>query len=138
VCSQGKRILAVTEGLLVYLRPGQVEGLAKDLHSEATCQWWLTDLIGPRALHMLRTVWAPRFAGTGFHFGPQDSVDYFARLGWREDAFHSADQEARRLKRAPRQQLLPWLFTKLASNSFREELRRLSGVALLAREEVQP
>lgn len=127
------RVLVVTEGLLVYLRPSQVEALARDLHRQPACQWWLTDLIGPRALQALRTVWAPVLRATEFHFGPRDSVDYFAGLGWREDMFYSADQEARRLKRAPRQGVLPWLFLKLGSNSFREEIRRLSGVAVLAR-----
>jgi methyltransferase (TIGR00027 family) len=132
------RILVVTEGLLVYLRPSQVEALAKDLHRQMACQLWLTDLIGPRALQVLRTVWAPVLRATEFHFGPQDSAAYFARLGWREDAFHSAEEEARRLRRAPRQGWLPWLFLKLGSNSFREEIRRLSGVVVLAREEVEP
>jgi len=130
-----KRMMVVTEGLLVYLHPNQVEALARDLHRQTTCQWWLTDLVGPRALHVLNEIWAPRLRAATFQFGMPNSVDYFGRLGWREEAFHSAQEEARRLKRAPRQPWLVRLFQHLAADSFREEIRRAAGVAALAREE---
>jgi hypothetical protein len=123
-------------GLLVYLHPEQVDALAKDLHRQKSCQWWLTDLVGPRALHMLNAIWAPRLHATAFEFGLPDSVGYFARMGWREEAFHSAQEEARRLKRAPRQSWLVRLAQHLAADSFREEIRRAAGVAPLSREEI--
>jgi methyltransferase (TIGR00027 family) len=129
-----RRMLVVTEGLLVYLRPEQVQALAKDLHDRAGCQWWLTDLVGPRALHMLRQVWAAKLRAVEFRFAPVDSIEFFASLGWREHSFHSSEEEARRLKRPVR---VPWisrLALMLSSPSFREEYRRLSGVALLARD----
>jgi methyltransferase (TIGR00027 family) len=129
-----RRMLVVTEGLLVYLRPAQVQALAKDLHDRTACQWWLTDLVGPRALHMLRQVWALELGAAEFRFAPMDSVEFFASLGWREHSFHSSQEEARRLNRAVR---VPWISRfalMLSSASFREEYRRLSGVALLARD----
>jgi methyltransferase (TIGR00027 family) len=129
-----QRMLVVTEGLLVYLRPAQVQALAKDLHDRTACQWWLTDLVGPRALHMLRQVWAVKLRAAEFRFAPVDSVEFFGSLGWREHSFHSSQEEARRLNRAAR---VPWisrLALMLSSASFREEYRRLSGVALLARD----
>jgi O-methyltransferase involved in polyketide biosynthesis len=127
-------MLVVTEGLLVYLKPAEVEALARDLREKSSCAWWLTDLTGPRALEMLRRVWEPRLRGARFRFAPADSVAFFARLGWREQSFHSSQEEARRLNRSTRTPLLSRLALMLASNSFREEFRRLSGVALLARD----
>ena len=129
-----RRVLVVTEGLLVYLKPADVERLARDLREESSSLWWLTDLTGPRALQMLRRVWEPRLRGAQFRFAPADSVAFFARLGWREQSFHSSQEEARRLNRSTRTPLLSRLALMLASNSFREEFRRLSGVALLARD----
>jgi methyltransferase (TIGR00027 family) len=128
-----RRILVVTEGLLVYLRPDQVEQLAIDVHQQPECQWWLTDLVGPRVLPVLRNVWAPRLPALSFHFAPADSAGFFARTGWREIAFHSAREEARRLKRPLPMSCLARLGLVLGTPSFREEFRRLAGVASLTR-----
>jgi methyltransferase (TIGR00027 family) len=133
-CSAAKRVLVVSEGLLVYLSPAQVSGIARALHAQAPIEWWLTDLIGPRALRMLQQVWGARFAGAEFRFGPDDSVEFFQRLGWREASFRSTQVESERLHRSPPTSLLARMMLWLASDSFREELRRLSGVALLSRE----
>jgi methyltransferase (TIGR00027 family) len=127
------RMLVVTEGLLVYLRPRDVEMLAVDLHQQPACQWWLTDLVGPRVLPALRGIWAARLPALGFHFAPADSPEFFVRMGWREVAFHSSREEARSFKRPLP---LPWfsgLGLMLATPSFREEFRRLAGVASFAR-----
>jgi O-methyltransferase involved in polyketide biosynthesis len=133
-CAAARHVVVVTEGLLVYLKPSQVEALARDLREKSSCMWWLTDLTGPRALQMLRRVWEVKLRGAQFHFAPADSVEFFARLGWREHSFHSSHEEARRLNRGTRTPLLSRLALMLASRSFREEFRRLSGVALLARD----
>ena len=137
-CADARRVLAVTEGLLVYLKPSQVEALARDLRDKFSCMWWLTDLVGPRALQMLRRVWQGRLRHAEFQFAPADSVEFFSRLGWREHSFHSSQEEARRLKRVTPTPLLGRLVLMFASRSFREEFRRLSGVALLARDTTQP
>jgi methyltransferase (TIGR00027 family) len=131
-CSDAGRVLVITEGLLVYLRPTEVEDLARDLHSQPACMWWLTDLAGPKALERLRSEWAPKLPNIEFHFAPADSTSFFARVGWREAEFHSSAQEARRLRRAPP---LPWLARILiAFSPTSEELRRLAGIAVLVRD----
>ena len=131
-CSDAGRVLVITEGLLVYLRPAEVEGLARDLHNQPACLWWLTDLVGPRALDHLRSEWAPKLRNIEFHFAPADSTHFFGRVGWREAEFHSSVQEARRLRRSPP---LPWLARLLiAFSAPSEELRRLAGIAVLVRD----
>jgi methyltransferase (TIGR00027 family) len=133
-----RRVLVVTEGLLVYMKPIQVQGMAEDLWNRSSCKWWLTDLVGPRALQHLRQVWAVKLSADVFHFAPADSVRFFAKLGWQERSFHSSQEEARRLNRAPR---IPWLarlITMLSTPSVREELRRLSGVVVMARDPALP
>jgi methyltransferase (TIGR00027 family) len=133
-----RSVLTVTEGLLVYLSPAQVVALARDLGAHPGCQWWLTDLMGLRALQMLRQAWASKLASSEFRFAPADSVEFFRRLGWREHSFHSAQEEARRLNRSVPVPLLGRLLFFMAGSSAREELRRLAGVALFAREPDSP
>jgi methyltransferase (TIGR00027 family) len=129
-----RRVLVVTEGLLVYLKPTQVRELAEDLWNRPSCRWWLTDLVGPRALQLLRQVWSVKLRSDAFHFGPADSVRFFGKLGWQEQSFHSSQEEARRLNRTPRNAWLVRLLSMLSTPSTREELRRLSGVAVMARD----
>jgi methyltransferase (TIGR00027 family) len=134
-----RRVLVVTEGLLVYLKPTQVRELAGDLWNRPSCRWWLTDLVGPRALQLLRQVWSVKLRADAFHFGPADSVRFFGKLGWQEQSFHSSQEEARRLNRSPRNAWLVRLLSMLSTPSTREELRRLSGVAVMARDpDLQP
>jgi O-methyltransferase involved in polyketide biosynthesis len=130
---EGGRILVLTEGLIVYLSPGQVSELARDLRRHGVCQWWLLDLVGPEALGALQQVWAP-LLGPGqvaFQFAPAESSEFFLALGWREAIFQSSREEAHRLGRP---MPLPWLVRALlwlSTAARREEFRRLSGVALL-------
>jgi methyltransferase (TIGR00027 family) len=133
-CSGAERVLVVTEGLLVYLTSAQVSALAQQLHAQSSFMWWLSDLTGPRALEMLRRVWGPMFRDAAFQFGPADSVEFFRQLGWRELLFRSSQAEARRLHRGASAMLLSRLMLFFSSRSLREEFRRLSGVALLARD----
>ena len=133
-CSGARRALIVTEGFLVYLSPTQVATLARDLHAQPSMRWWLTDLTGPRALEMLQRVWGPKFPGAKFQFAPADSADFFRRLNWFEVLFRSSQEEDKRLKRAPRASLLSHVVLWLSPAAFREEMRRLSGIALLTRD----
>ena len=130
-----RRILIVTEGLLAYLHPDQVASLAKDLHRHPGCRWWLTDLVGANALRALRDFLLPDIPALNFQFAPTDSGRFFSPLGWRELTFHSAGEEARRLNRSVHSSALARLGVILATPIFREEFRRLAGVAFLARHE---
>lgn len=133
--AQDNRGLVITEGLLVYLKPGQVAALAQALHASASLHWWLTDIGSPRSLGMLQAVWEP-LLGEGnvkFQFAPPDSTAFFRSCGWSESAFTSSLEEARRLHRHTP---MPWLLRLLlwlGSPSRREEFRRLSGTVLMER-----
>lgn len=134
-CSGAHRALIVTEGFLVYLSPTQVSALARDLHAQPSMMWWLSDLTGPRALEMLQRVWGPRFPGAKFQFAPPDSADFFRRLHWREVLFRSSQEDDKRLERAPKTSLLSRVVLWLSPAAFRAEMRRLSGIALLTRDD---
>jgi methyltransferase (TIGR00027 family) len=133
-CAAAERVVVVTEGLLVYLTSAQVSALAHDLHGQSSLKWWLTDLVGPRALEMLRRVWGPLLGSVEFQFGPADSAGFFRQLGWRELSFRSSQVEARRLRRGTPATILSRIMLLFSSAALREEFRRLSGVALLGRD----
>lgn len=126
-------VLAITEGLLVYLEATQVADLARALHDAAQAKWWLTDLASPRLLKMLEKRWSPRLrAGNApFQFGPAEGTTFFAPYGWREAEFRSTWDEAVRLKRTMRGAWLWSLLGRLQPRQRREELRRMSGIVLL-------
>jgi methyltransferase (TIGR00027 family) len=127
--------LVVTEGLLIYLEAEQVASLARALHAQPSIRWWISDVGSPRLLKMMNRMWGKAVAAGNapFRFAPADSAAFFASVGWREAAFRSTMDEARRLKREMRLMWLWRLLGHLAPRARREEFRRMSGVVMLER-----
>jgi methyltransferase (TIGR00027 family) len=132
-----KRVLVVSEGLLVYLTPGAVGALATDLHAQGSFRWWLMDIVKPQILKRMEKTWGKRVAEANapFRFAPEESTEFFRRFGWREREFRSMMEESRRLKR---EMPLAWLWRflmRVQPAARREKLRRMGGCALLERED---
>jgi methyltransferase (TIGR00027 family) len=130
-----RRVLVVSEGLLIYLLPEQVAALADDLHAQPSFQWWVFDIASPRLLKMMRRSTRRQMAGANaqFHFAPAENTAFFAPHGWRELEYRGSFREAVRLKRLP---LLYNLFRPLGllqSRKRRREFERLAGSALVER-----
>jgi methyltransferase (TIGR00027 family) len=130
-------VLAVTEGLLIYLTPEQAGALADDL-AAAGIAWWLIDIASPRLLQMMRKSWQRPLesAGAPFQFAPEESTRFFESHGWREREWRSIWEESLRLKRTMRFAWLWNLLGRLGSARKREQFRRFSGIALLERRTV--
>ncbi|HKN78058.1 MAG TPA: SAM-dependent methyltransferase [Lysobacter sp.] len=128
-------VLAITEGLLIYLEAEEVAPLARDLHDIANARWWLADLATPRLLKLLEKRWSPTLKGGNapFRFGPAESTAWFAPYGWRELEFHSTWTDAMRLNRKPRGAALWNFLLKISPKKQREEQLRMSGIALMER-----
>ncbi len=126
-------VLAITEGLLLYLEAAQVADLARDLHDIAKARWWLSDLASPRLLRMLEKRWHPvqQKANAPFRFGPAEGTAFFAPHGWHEAEFHSTWDESIRLDRKMRGAGFWQLVSRLLPARKREENRRMSGIVLL-------
>ncbi len=127
--------LVLTEGLLVYLNEPTVAFMAASMHATHSVNWWVTDIAGPRALAMMTKSWGSLLQGAQFQFAPADPTGFFNRCGWRETEFRSSQEEAQRLGRAPDQGFVSKMALRAAPASVKEEIRRLSGVAVLARTE---
>jgi methyltransferase (TIGR00027 family) len=117
VGAEGRRILVITEGLLVYLPADEVSALATDLLNTATVKWWAFDLASVGVLRMLRRTQSRLGGGTTFQFAPREGTQFFERLGWRVVEFRLSIHEARRLGREMR---MAWLFRRLAKFDLRQ------------------
>jgi methyltransferase (TIGR00027 family) len=132
---EAKRVLVVTEGLLVYLDDADVGDLARDLHDVPTFQWWLIDLVSPRIKKYVEKSWGKQLsAGNApFRFAPENSTKFFEPFGWRELEFHSSIASAQRLNREMRGMWFWRFIGRLSSKKKQEEFRRTSGFPLLER-----
>ena len=132
LCGESTRVLAIAEGLLIYLDPDDAGSLARDL-SSAGVKWWLIDLASPRLLKMMTKQWGKTLAkgNAPFRFAPPEGTAFFATFGWIEKRFFSLWDESRRLQREMRGAWLWALLSRVMSEKRREEGRRLSGVVLL-------
>jgi methyltransferase (TIGR00027 family) len=133
-----KRVLVITEGLLIYLDAEQVADLARDLHAPPSFQWWMFDLIAPQILAMItKSVGGHLSAGNApMKFAPANGTRFFEEFGWRELEYHSALADAQRLKREMRMmpfyRLLGRIFFIGAKKRW-EDAKRMSGNVLMQR-----
>ena len=134
--AESRNALIITEGLLVYLTPEQVAGLARGLNAVPSFQWWLMDLGSPRLLRLMQRMWGQSVSrgNAPFRFGPAEGTAFFRPFGWREREYRSSLEEARRLGREMRWMWLWRLIGRLSPARKREEARRMSGIVLLERD----
>ena len=126
-------MLVITEGLLVYLAPEQVDELAAQLQGEATTRWWLADLITPALQQTMGLVWGAQLedADAAFRFAPSDAQRYFRTLNWCETEFHSTWEDAARLGRRAPCALMWDPLLRWSTPAIQAAVNRMSGVALL-------
>jgi len=134
-----KRVMVLSEGLLIYLTPGQVSTLARDLHAQASFRWWMIDLASPQLLQRMKKLWGGDVAGGNapFLFAPGEGTGFFLPLGWRELRYLAQMEEARRLHREMQGM---WLYRIIgavmgvfASKKSRDAWKRFSGCVLFER-----
>jgi methyltransferase (TIGR00027 family) len=130
-CSTGP-LLVISEGLLIYLEPGDVASLARDLHDVARARWWLSDLASPLLLQKFTRRLDPklRMGNAPFRFAPAEGTEFFAPMGWREREFRSTWDESLRLGRSVPGARWWNMLSKLNSRRH-AAMRRMSGIVLM-------
>ncbi len=101
VNGESRCAVALTEGLLIYLKREEVASIATDLHSQANFKWWITEYSTPELLEWTLKTYRRQF-GTGearMQFAPAEGIKFFRTYGWRGAAIRSATGEGKRLKR---------------------------------------
>ena len=126
-----KRMLVVTEGLLIYMTAEQVAALARELYCQPPVRWWLIDITSPIGLQNIQKMLSESSVGEKLqmHFAPAEGLEFFRQYGWEPIEFRSFFAEAQRLNRGA----LPDDLLAQLSPEHREVLLTMSGFALLAR-----
>lgn len=135
LCADKKRVLVLTEGLLVYLNEQQARALANDLYARPEISDWLFDLLSPLALKRAQRMWHRELlaANAPLQFAPVNGLDFFAESGWHEARWYSFTDELKRINR------LPWpikLFVHaldIAPRRLHRSVHGLSGIGWLRR-----
>ena len=132
--ASAKRVMVVSEGLLIYLSPEDVGVLATDLARQPSFRYWTCDVVSPGLMDMLRREGGSELerAGAPFKFAPPEGPDIFRRYGWQPIEVRST------LKAASRTGRLPWplkLFGLFPESNGAQGKRPWSGLCLLERVE---
>lgn len=100
---RAKKILVLTEGLLIYLSGEEVARLAGDLASGASFQRWIMDLSSPGLLKMMQKTTGKHLSKVGapFKFAPAQGAAFFAPHGWEPMEVTAILQTAAKFKRPP-------------------------------------
>src|SRR5207237_10140834 len=98
LANRAKKILVLTEGLLVYLSREEVGELARDL---APFHRWISDIASPGLLRMLKKQMGEKLeaANAPLKFAPPEGPPFFERFGWRVLGVESTLKTAARVKR---------------------------------------
>jgi methyltransferase (TIGR00027 family) len=131
--SSSKRVMIISEGLLIYLSPEEVGVLATDLAKPPSFRYWALDIVSPGLREMLRKEGGVELerAGAPFKFAPPEGPDIFRRYGWRPLEVRST------LKAASATGRLPWalkLFGLFPESNGPQGKRPWSGLCLMERD----
>lgn len=126
-----KRVMVLSEGLLIYLSAEDVGTLATDLARQASFRYWAFDIVSPGLLEMMRKQGGGGDellrAGAPFKFAPPEGPDYFRTFGWTPVEIRSTFKTASKAGR------LPWwmrLFGVFPESNGAQGKRPWSGLCL--------
>jgi methyltransferase (TIGR00027 family) len=129
-----KNALVITEGLLAYLSPEDVEALARDLHDHPAIRWWLTDIASPKILQRVQKHVGKQLqnAEAIMKFAPPEGPQWFEPRGWKEAEFREMMQEAIRLQRTPKGMWVWAIIKFLFPKKFARDMKAFrSGMLLM-------
>lgn len=128
---RARKILVITEGLLVYLTRDEVSALGRDLAAQTSFRDWAIDLCSPGLLTMLqKNLGALSEAGSPLKFGPEEGPEFFTASGWKAVEVYSMLKTAAQIKRLP---FLLRLMSFLPESNGRQGSRPWGAVCHLTR-----
>jgi methyltransferase (TIGR00027 family) len=136
VDARAKRILVLTEGVILYLEEAQVASLADALRSLAHIEGWIVDYVSKESHSYRERAGINRLMEQArFRFKPDDWFGFFAGHGWRVREMRYLPSEGARLgRRPPLPRRIRWIMSLLgwlAPKERREAFSRFAGYAIL-------
>jgi methyltransferase (TIGR00027 family) len=128
---KARKVLVLTEGLLVYLSNDEVTALGQDLAEQPSFRDWAVDLASPGLLKMLqKELPVLSQAGSPLKFGPEEGPEFFVPSGWKPVEVYSMIKSAAQFKRLP---FFMRLIALLPESNGRQGSRPWGGVCRLTR-----
>ena len=98
---EAKRVVVISEGLIIYFDSDGAAELARDLAACPSFRRWVIDLTSPALLKMLQKTIGGQLvdAGSPLKFAPREGPELFASYGWKSVETSSLLHTAAKLKR---------------------------------------
>jgi methyltransferase (TIGR00027 family) len=130
--NDARKVLILTEGLIIYLTAEEVGALAQDLAAPPSFQRWTLDIASPGLLRLLRKNMGQQLdrAGAPLKFGPPEGPEFFVPYGWKPIDVRNPLKTAARFKRLSFGMRLAAM---LPASNGKQGSRPWSGICLLAR-----
>jgi methyltransferase (TIGR00027 family) len=134
--ARGRKVLVLTEGLVVYLSVEEAGSLADDLKAMRSVRYWVVDYLSAEAMKFReKSEISRRTKNAPFRFNPANWFGFFLEHGWQVKEMRYFSEEGKRLKRRPRIPL-PMLAAVIVRRMFssrerRENLKKMAGYAML-------
>ena len=127
-----KRVMIISEGLIVYLTADEVCALGRDLAAQPSFQRWATDLTSPALLKMLqKQIGTPLAqAAAPLKFSPENGPKFFENCGWKAIDVRGMLHTAKTLHRLP---LFLRLFALFPDSKGTKPKQPWGGVVLLGK-----
>lgn len=134
VLPSAKKILIITEGVIIYLSPNEVEDLAKDLLKHKRFTNWITEYFHPRVYPYLQnTIRASKMKNAPFKFYPEDWHGFFKKLGWEECETRFTGEISLEFNRKPPMPFWASLILPFMPKKIREASLRMTGYVVFKR-----
>ena len=134
---RARRIVVLTEGLVIYLAREEVAALAEDLAAGSSFARWIVDLHSPGLLKMMQRTSGQHLSEVGapFRLGPPEGPDFFAAHGWRVGEVRGLLKAAAQFGRPP---FFLRLIARLPESKGKQGKQPWSGVCLLENKKAGP
>jgi methyltransferase (TIGR00027 family) len=127
---RARRIVVLTEGLVIYFGREEVAALAEDLAANESFVRWIVDIHSPGLLQMMQRTSGKQLSEVGapFRFGPPEGPDFFSAYGWRVGEVQGLLKTATKYGRPP---FFLRLIARLPESKGPKGRQPWSGVCLL-------
>jgi methyltransferase (TIGR00027 family) len=136
IAGKSRKVLVLTEGVILYLTTEEAASLADDLKAMPAFRYWIIDYLSPQARQWRqRNEKKMKLQNATFHFQPEDWFGFFREHGWQATDIRYIPEEAEILNRPLPLPFLFGLWVKLTglfnAGRRRHTFRKSTAYALL-------
>jgi methyltransferase (TIGR00027 family) len=130
-----KKVLVLTEGVIIYLTVEDVASLGEALASQSHFHFWIVDYFSPGFMNHYRQGRIGKLLENNvpFRFFPEKWEEFFKSNGWSLKEIRYLSEEGRKLGRPTPTPLFYRILLRFMPSSQRNSLKRMTGYAVLSR-----